>query len=42
MYEMLNGFRKPGVEAGSKLIAAFDMMTKNPMALQNKLLMELL
>ena len=29
-------------EQGIKLLAGFDMLTKNPMAVQTKLLMELL
>lgn len=42
MYENLNTRRKGLAEKGLKLISAFDMMTKNPMAVQTKLLMELL
>lgn len=42
MYEALNTRRKATAEKGIKLIAGFDMMTKNPMAVQTKLLMELL
>lgn len=42
MYEDLNSRRKIGAETGLKLLAGFDMMTKNPMAVQTKLLMELL
>lgn len=42
MYEGLNTRRKVGAEQGLKLLAGFDMLTKNPMAVQTKLLMELL
>ena len=42
MYEALNQVRKQSVENGKKLLAGFDLMTKNPMAVQTKLLMELL
>ena len=42
MYENLNTRRKGLAEKGLKLISAFDIMTKNPMAVQTKLLMELL
>lgn len=42
MYEALNTRRKATAEQGIKLIAGFDMMTKNPMAVQTKLLMDLL
>ena len=42
MYEVLNGMRKQGVEVGEKLLAAFDQMTRNPMEVQTRLLLELL
>ena len=42
MYEQLNSRRKAGAELGIKIIAGFEMMTKNPMAVQNKVLLELL
>lgn len=42
MYEILNSRRKAGAELGMKLIAGFEMMTKNPMAVQTKVLLELL
>lgn len=42
MYEGLNTRRKATAEQGIKLLAGFDMLTKNPMAVQTKLLMELL
>jgi hypothetical protein len=42
MYEVLNGMRKQGVEVGEKLLVAFDQMTRTPMAVQTKLLLELL
>lgn len=42
MYEVLNGSRRQSVELGTKLLGGFELMTKNPMAVQTKLLMELL
>ena len=42
MYETLNEIRKKGVEGGRKLLSGFELMTKNPMAVQTKLLLELL
>lgn len=42
MYELLNASRKNTAELGCKVIDGFEMMTKNPMAIQTKLLMELL
>ena len=40
-YEVLNNLRKPGVDAAAKL-AGFERMTHVPIAVQTKLLMELL
>ena len=42
MYETLNEIRKKGVEGGRKLLSGFELMTKNPMAVQTRLLLELL
>ena len=42
MYEGLNERRRKIVEGGLKVIAGFEMSTKNPMAVQTKILMELL
>ena len=42
MYKKVDKLLRPGVEESKKLIAAFDTMTKNPMAVQKKLLMDLL
>jgi hypothetical protein len=42
MYEAFNALRRNTAEMGVKLLDAFELMTKNPMAVQTKLLMELL
>ena len=42
MYEAFNARKKATAEKGVMLLAGFDMMTKNPMAVQTKVLMELL
>ena len=42
MYEVLNGMRKKGAEESKKLLAAFEQMTRNPMEVQTRLLLELL
>ena len=42
MYEYLNERRRKSVDFGNKLINAYELMTKNPMAVQTKLLMDLL
>ena len=42
MYEVLNQMRRNGIEDREKLLVWFDIMTKKPMEVQTKLLMELL
>ena len=42
MYEVWNGMRKKGAEESKKLLAAFEQMTRNPMEVQTRLLLELL
>lgn len=42
MYEALNDRRQKTLEKATMLLGGFEMMTKNPMAVQTKLLMELL
>lgn len=42
MYEALNELRKKSIEGGRKLLSGFERMTQNPMAVQTKLLLELL
>ena len=42
MYETLNGNRRKTAEMGAKVIDGFELMSQDPMAVQTKLLMELL
>ncbi|MBR0365822.1 MAG: GH3 auxin-responsive promoter family protein [Clostridia bacterium] len=42
MYEVLNNMRKKKVEVRKQLIRHYEALTKEPMAAQEKLLMELM
>ena len=42
MYEVLNQMRRNGIEDREKLLAWFDIMTRKPVEVQTKLLLELL
>lgn len=42
MYEVLNQMRRNGIEDREKLLAWFDIMTRKPLEVQTKLLLELL